>query len=415
MIPTYNGCYRSTISCIPRNWRTKKASTKKDWVIAYRFYDPSVKGSALSWKKQVQIRGMNDTRDLEVRQQITAALIRQEEELLDVLGFNPITRQYMAPPDDVMYEISPRTPFVAALRIALDKVDVVHHTRTDMRSVVNNIEKASCVLYDNQNMKRYSDLAIGQVSRRHIKALLDYFSRNNPRWSNNRFNMYKAYISMLFKELLEAEACEVNPARDIAAKKKTRKLRAVLTPAEEQRIDEHLKRNHYTFWRFMRIFYDSQARVTELMALRRDGHVRINQQEFTVTVKKGKETREDIRVISADIIPLWREVWESAAPGQYLFSRGLKPGDKKIRPDQVGRRWEKYVKAPVEKGGLSIGKDFYSLKHLSTDKMASSYGLQLASSGAGHTNTHTTMTHYAVGEKRRRLQELKKKVVSFGS
>jgi site-specific recombinase XerD len=121
-------------------------------------------------------------------------------------------------------------------------------------------------------------------------------------------------------------ATQANPAKDIASKKKTRKLLAILTPDEERRMDEHLKANHYHFWLFIRLLFDSQARETEIMRVRMDSGVRISDQEFTVLVKKGKETREAIRVISLDMIPLWQELWEEAKPGEYLFSKFLKPG-----------------------------------------------------------------------------------------
>lgn len=189
-------------------------------------------------------------------------------------------------------------------------------------------------------------------------------------------------------------------------------MKAILTPEEEIKIDKHLKENHYHFWRFMRLFYDCQARTTEMMQLRKNDRVRIDQQEIIVTVKKGSEVKDDSRIISKEMIYLWKEVWSEAKPGQFLFSKNLKPGDKSIRADQVGRRWAKYVKA--KKTGLGINKDFYSLKHLSTDKMSADYGLKVASIGAGHTNTGTTRKYYTVGQVNREKEILKQKVVRFG-
>lgn len=414
MIPTYNGCSRSKFYIYPKNWNTARASTKKPWRIFYRFYDPAFGDDPKKKAYLVPLRGMNHYHTLPERQGITKALIKNEIELLEERGYNPITGQFMIMPDENQLEISPTTPFCKALWKAFDKVQVVPGTKTDIRSVVNAVENACSKLYDSKYYCRYESLVISQVSRRHIKSLLDYIGQNNPRWSNNRFNKYKAYLSMLFKELIEIEATEINPCRDLASKKKIKKLRAILTPDEEIRIDQHLKANHYYFWRFVRLFFDSQARETEMIQLRKDSGVRIDQQEFNVIVRKGKETKESVRVISAEMIPLWKEVWNEAKPGQYLFSKYLKPGVQKIRPDQIGRRWFKYVKQPIEKGGLGINKDFYSLKHLSLDKMDSMYGIYLASAGAGHTNTNTTISHYAVGHQNRALMKLKMKKVSFG-
>ena len=43
MIKLKNGCYTSDIKVHPKNWQSTRASTKKDWYIFYRFYDPSFK------------------------------------------------------------------------------------------------------------------------------------------------------------------------------------------------------------------------------------------------------------------------------------------------------------------------------------------------------------------------------------
>jgi site-specific recombinase XerD len=399
-----NGCSRSEIKVTPSNWKTKRASTRKPWVIHYRFYD----GAEV---KAIQIRGMNEFVELEHRRIVTKRLINQEIHLLDTLGWNPIKQVYMAP-QIRNKEVSEYTPFIEALKWAKDQVDVVPKTRIDINSIVNAIDKCTEELYDYDHSCKIKELVISQIKRKHLKSILDYQARNNPRWSNNRYNKYKAYISMLFKELLEVEAVDSNPARDLSSKKKSIKLKAVLSTTEEKLIDETLQNKHYNFWRFVRIFYDSQARITELLVLKKDARVNIKKQEFIVTVKKGSVVKEDIRVIGKSVIDLWQEVWDEAKYGEYLFSKFLKPGPKKIRPDQITMRWRKYVKS--EKTGLGIKKDFYSLKHLSTDRMSESYGLQVASAGAGHTNLGTTQI-YAVNEKRRKLEVLKQKNIAFGS
>jgi hypothetical protein len=61
----------------------------------------------------------------------------------------------------------------------------------------------------------------------------------------------------------------------------------------------------------------------------------------------------------------------------YLFSRNLRIGYESIRPDQVSRRWDKYVKD--KETGLGIDVDFYSLKHLNTTEM-----MDFLSSGNAH-------------------------------
>lgn len=129
-------------------------------------------------------------------------------------------------------------------------------------------------------------------------------------------------------------------------------------------------------------------------------------QEFIVLVLKGKKHRRDIRVIHNDVLHLWQELWDLAKPGQYLFSRGLIPGNVMIRKDQICRRWNKYVKADKDKGGLGIKKDFYPLKHKNLDNIAKVSGIQEAQGAAGHKTPVITLT-YAVNEKQRQRDRLK--------
>ncbi|HYH14821.1 MAG TPA: hypothetical protein VD794_06370, partial [Flavisolibacter sp.] len=62
-----NGCARSEVKVTPANWNTQKAPLKKKWKIYYRYYDPSKKGTS-DWGKMIQIRGMNEHKDLVKRQ-----------------------------------------------------------------------------------------------------------------------------------------------------------------------------------------------------------------------------------------------------------------------------------------------------------------------------------------------------------
>ena len=56
---------------------------------------------------------------------------------------------------------------------------------------------------------------------------------------------------ILYKELIELEAVEVNPVRDIAKKKTIQRLRKLPTHESRRLISEHLKEHHYRFWLFM--------------------------------------------------------------------------------------------------------------------------------------------------------------------
>jgi len=89
----------------------------------------------------------------------------------------------------------------------------------------------------------------------------------------------------------------------------------------------------------------------------------------------------------------------------YVFGLGLKPSKREtpIRSDQITKRWNRLVK-----NKLGIEADFYSLKHLNTDETAALLGLEAAALQNSHTSTIITFKHYALGEKGRQLERLKK-------
>lgn len=121
-------------------------------------------------------------------------------------------------------------------------------------------------------------------------------------------------------------------------------------------------------------------------------------QRFKVLVKKGREGKEQWRPIKDIVVSEWEKVLQEAGENDYLFSIGLKPGTRKIRPEQITRRWKRYVKK-----GLGITADLYSLKHSNLDETAGALqshreAVKIASEQAGHTTPVVTLKHYLQGE-----------------
>lgn len=406
-----NGCYRSDICVTPANWNTAKASTKIKWRIYYRYYDPSFRNDPKLWGKQVPIKGMNQFKDLAQRQAATRILIEKETDEVDNKLFNPVTGNYMIMVETVS-EIGPDTPMIQAMNGSIGMMDIVKEFKSDLESIVRSLEASAGKIFDQQLQKPYSALKIAQVSRKHLVYLLELTSKDRS-LSNGRYNKFRAALLMIFRQLLQVEAVESNPVHDILIKKTTRKKRKLLTASERLIIDTNLKARDYYYWRYMRIFFRSGSRSTEMLALKKGPNVDLEAQEFTVLVKKGQEFRESIRPITDDVFDLWREVWEEAETGQHLFSIGFRPGAQKIGRDNVDKRWKEYVKWPESKGGMNIQKDFYSLKALNADTIAAMMDIEHAAAADGHASSETTSKHYAVNEQQRKIDRLKKVNIDF--
>jgi integrase len=355
---------------------------------------------------------MNKYKTLSDRQGLTTVLLAQELDLIDKRGLNPITKLYPRGPE-VIHEISPDLPFIQAMKEGRKKMTAGSGTLMDIDCTLNQVEKACGKLWDNAVAGSYLNLTISQISRKHIKYILEQCGRDNPRWSNNRHNRYIDNLSMVFKTLKGFEVIETNPTVEIERLQHIPTTREILTDEEMETIEKSLKSRVYTFWRYMRIFFKSGSRTTELLALKKGPDIMVEKQEFVVIVRKGKKHKRDIRIIHDEVLDLWMEVLEQAKPGEFLFSEGLRPGPRMIRKDQVCRRWNKYVKKDInkvnpEKGGLGIKKDFYSLKHKNLDGITQAAGIDAAQLAGGHSTPVVTLNNYAVGEKQRQRDRLKK-------
>lgn len=378
MISLPNNCRCSEIKVSPSNWKRASASTKKPWKIHYRFYDPT-----FDKPHQVTIKaGINKVKDLDQRRGLVEGLIRLEKEKLQVKGYNPITNsqiESLALDSD----ISPNTFFVEALNKALDKLYIARRTKIDVKSVIKGVETASKQL-------RINTLPISAVSRKHLKKVLEQCGKNNSRWSARRYNLYRAYLLMLFKELVELETVGFNPVRDISKMKETKRLRTVLTDEQRKLINKHLQKVDYRFWLFVHLFFHSGARLQELTQLKKSD-VNLSAQTYKTIVRKGKSYKEVERTIKDVAIPFWEGFTKDAQEDDYLFGIDFLPASKQMVPDTITRRWQKWVKI-----GLKIQVDLYSLKHLNTTETVGLVGEKAAAQQNAHNTTAMVISTYDV-------------------
>lgn len=398
MIRLPNGCSCSDPKVYPLTWSRLNSSIKKDWYIHYRFYDPTFKEKYPEGCLKI-VKGMNCFKDLADRQAATKSLLENELTLLKERGYNPITRQ-MEEPIEVQYLIHPDAPMIEAMSASAKRLILESETKKDLRSVMKYFTEAAAQL-------RLSSMPIKDVRRRHIKMILEQIGANKgAKWTNNTFNWYRAYLRMVFVELVELESIELNPINDLKKKKATQKIRVLLTDEQRTTIDNDLRERNYRFWRLMHIFFHSGSRNTEILKVKKED-VDMNRQLVKYTVRKGRVVREVERPIKDSVLHLWEQVALEAKPGQYLFSEGLKPGNRSIRTEQLTRRWRCWVKKKY-----NIDADWYSLKHLNTDEMSALYGTELPA----HLNQHSeamTIKHYAVNQKARNNELIKKAPNTF--
>ena len=371
-----NGCSYSQPFIKPQNWQTKKAKVSENWFIKYRFFDPRYKEP-----KQIMIKGMNRFKVLAERQAETQRLLDEELKALQD-GYNPFEKETPTSSTDTL-------SLVQALRMATDKISVAEFTKRDLIRCLAAFEKAI-------NSSGWRQLLLNEVSRKHIRHILDISSK-----SDDRFNKHRSYMMMMLAFLCELEMIPTNFARDIKKRKVVRKIRIVLEDDERKKVNEYLQLNYPSFHRFLHIFFHSGARISELLSLK-VADVDLHKRRFKLIIKKGVTYKEVWRVIKDIALPYWTELLENSKETDYVFSVGLKPGKNKIQTFQITKRWSRLVKQK-----LKIKADFYSLKHLHSTEVSEMIGVKEAALHNGHTSTTMVSQVYDV-----RREERKNKTVS---
>lgn len=389
-----NNCRCGKFSVFPSNWESKQADHTLTWRINYWFYDDNLKA-----KKQIVIKGMNDLETLKEKQQIVRVAIK--DELRDLKeGYNPFQRSYSI---NKNCELSLNTGLLDSLLFAFSKIQVSPTTKIDIKSCL----KFLSISIKELHLER---LPVSQVKRRHVKLILDHCGNIDYKdatgkikekiWTANQYNHYRKYLGILFSELVEMEVMEMNLVRDIRKKKTIRKIKKILTPEECQKISDWVKIYDRHFWLLIHIFFHSGCRTTEIFRVKKK-HVNLENQTLLVTVLKGNQPFEVRKPIKDIAIDFWREIIKDANSEDFIFSKGLVPGQVSINPRQATRRWKRHMK-----NKLKIDCDWYALKHLNTDQISKEKGLKTAGLLNSHTSDGTTKI-YAINEQVRMNEEIK--------
>ena len=146
-------------------------------------------------------------------------------------GYNPITGKFLI---EGFGSIEPTAGFIDALRKAFKLLKLEGTTMQDISSAINFFEIAAKKLGIDR-------MEIQIVKRRHLRQVLDMVGELKKSWSAYSFNNCRAYLLMLYKKLLEEDAVDVNPVKEIPKQKIVFKLKRVLDETERLRIDKHLK------------------------------------------------------------------------------------------------------------------------------------------------------------------------------
>lgn len=403
MNKSFFGCTYTDVWASPQNWETttSKKALNKDWYVQCGFHDPKFPDKE---PKGFQFRRkQNKWTTIEDRREAIRIAWEEMETVLKK-GYNPITKEFMVPQDapqtDSILQITRDSNLITALNFANNLHTCNGDTKKDIKSMLAYFSQSCDIL-------KVTNLPINTVRGYHIRQIMDNMVNVKMGFTDKRYNKYIAYLSPLFEILASDGFIDFNPLHKFKKKDTLTEPRETMTIAERIKVNNYLKQHHPRFWLFTILFFHSGGREIELLSLRYEDIDLVNLTYKTI-VRKGGKSKWIFRPIKAISVTYWEKALIGAEKENVIFSKGLVPGEKTIRRDQITRRWKTHVKDK-----LGITADFYALKHANLDEIAERSSLKEAARAAGHTTTAMVEKHYATGHKFREMQQVQQMTNEF--
>jgi hypothetical protein len=144
--------------------------------------------------KLVRLKGMNRFKDISERRSYTRQLITQELTRLKS-GYNPIFGKWH---ELTTSSIKPNTKFLELLTTVAHKIKGARFTKNDLKNILSLVAKAAVNL-------GFTNIRIDQISRKHIKMVLEQIDTNQGMESAHRYNEVRTYLMILFKKWLNSK------------------------------------------------------------------------------------------------------------------------------------------------------------------------------------------------------------------
>ena len=356
-------CRYGKMTIYPPDYKSgKKSLLKIDWYIKYRFYDDNLKKS-----KQVVIKGGVNTLD-EVSQRIIDIddIKKKEIDSLENRGWNPILGHSKVPYlDPENKELNKFTYLIPALKEAIKLLQVIPDTiEKEYNPAINALERACKAL-------GFDDIGIFDITLKHLYQIAEKaaITEKTKEYSGQKFNRLKKVLRRLYSELLLLEVVPANLPMSLPRKKEDAKKKKVPYSAKEMElINAKLKGESPELWLYVRIFFHSGARSTEMLRVKRKD-VDFDRQVITYLVLKGKKYEYKERPLLNVAIDLWKQACKGAKPDQYIFGEGLHPSDKPMTKNALKLRYQRFCK----KHGLP--NSMYVFKHMHVTELIKKIGI----------------------------------------
>jgi len=419
-----NGCKFTQPYINPSNWESSKATVKRPWFIKFTFHHPVRGVMEFKW------RAGNKFKTLPARQDAARQLLKETIEDLKN-GLNPFTGKIEPiAPDPTQIDnntdnsthfagieegtINRKSDLLCSLEWAYKKATWVHKAKIDIGGYMTRVYPAIRIL-------QYQNVPIEDITPQHIDTILEKtytiakgfhpITKKETvfKWSNYQKNRAKDYLSMHFNVFKKKKILLTNPCHGLEDLPWKTADPIGFTQEQRETIDTHLWKRDPDYANCINIFFHSAARETELLLVQDTGvHLENNLVENTVL--KGGQNSPVTIAVKEIAKQFWERALKGCKPGQYLFSHGFRPGDKPIRPDNINKRWRKYV---VEELGINVRP--YELKHTNLTDLVDKFGSEAAAAAANHTTEDMVKKIYDLRKRQRSHETIKSADNHFGT
>lgn len=392
-----NNCRCGRVSVHPVDWnKGGKKLMQLDWYIKFRFYDDDRKKT-----KQVILRGFNLLEKIEDRREAVKTRLKEIEEDLEVNGWNPITGKTVKPilnPENK--EINKWAPFIDALRYGAKQMKVSADTmKKETLFVIGQLETAAEEL-------GYTKIGIWEISLKHLYTCCERASYKGSVFSGNKFNRNKKVLTQVYRKLVMLEVAAFNyPLSLERARGEAKKKTLPIDKPVRKKIDDYLRSNNIRMWLFVRIFFHSGARATEMLRVKVKD-VDLRRQTVTYLVLKGDHEEYKDRPILDIALPFWKQAIEDGDIEDYVFGSEMSLSPLPYKKSALKTRWQRMCKAI----GINIG--MYRLKHTHTTGVSGKLGTKAAAEMNAESE-EMIKEHYDLDFEEREQNELKAVNVPF--
>lgn len=306
-------------------------------VVIYYVADPET-GKPV--RKRVKL---NHIKTKTERKKVAAKLISEINSRLHN-GWNPITAQE-----------APRayTQIESALNMFMQVQQRSNHRPSTMRMYQSWLKSFWNWMMDNG----YSNMFVISFEAKHANAYMNHLLIDRE-ISAKTWNNYLTFQKVVWKWFVGQQISKTNPFAGIKPKKSQQKTRVIVQGEELTAIWERMFDDCHELYLITRLIFYCLLRPKEISLLVRSD-VNLDQRTIRLRSDVSKSRRTSYKTIP-DIIHSEIQQLCSRCPsdGSLLFSKGLRPGIKQVKPGYMGQKWRDFRAA----NGLNPRLQLYSFK-----------------------------------------------------